>query len=228
MNKQHEYNQLVEDFKKYDFKDEEIRNPYDLDVTEFNENYYVLNPWAAWQGNLNADILFIGQDFSDEEYFKENFENNWKKEIDSPTNKSLKELFSLLDINIQLPTIESNQAHKLYFTNAILGIKRNGMSAKVYPKYYEKTSHLFTKRLINIIKPKYIIVMGAVAYNMICKLYNQTIEKKLSSAIDKNGTLKLDNHTQLFVVAHCSGLGKRNRNYLQQKKDWSNIKQFII
>jgi hypothetical protein len=93
-----------------------ILHPFKIDARFKNQN--VLNPWELWYGNLDAEILVIGQDFSDEKYFIDNLNSNWQKEIDSPTNKTLQSLFKNLGYEIDLP--KNQKINKSYLSHAKL------------------------------------------------------------------------------------------------------------
>jgi len=222
MDKKEKYSLLVKDFKKYTFKDQSLINPFSVHGAP-NE----LNPWAVWHGNLDAKILFIGQDFSNEFYLNELINNNWEKEKNSITNKHLNELFKLILVDdIGMPT-EVEKALPLYFTNAVLGIKKGTMQEPIKPSQYKETAKEYLGKLINIVEPKYIIAMSEVAYKAICFIYNKTPLKTMKEAIEKNGIDLLDGKT-LFVVAHCSANGRRNRDEKQQELDWKAIKPKLI
>jgi uracil-DNA glycosylase len=72
-------------------------------------------------------------------------------------------LFQRLNIDIGKPS-QPNANAPTFFTNAILGIKKNGMSSKVKAIWEKESTEEFLKPLIEIIQPKIIITLGKVAY----------------------------------------------------------------
>lgn len=218
--KQDAYNKLVEKRKQYDFEKIGLINPskypnYDCDH---------LNPWGQWHGNLAANILLIGQDFSDEKYF---VESQGKTDKDNPTNQKLSELFQELNININ----EKSPRVKLYFTNAMLGLKSDGMAAKIKKSdWYKATANEFIKPLIDIIQPKIIITMGKPAYLTLATIFglpNGSLESIVQQKQPINLLEKQQGSQLLFPVYHCSQLGLRNRPDKKQKEDWARIKPFL-
>ena len=60
LQKKEAYSKLVQKRKEYKFLDSSLTNPSAtlFDTTE-------IEPWAQWQNNPDAQILLIGQEFSD-------------------------------------------------------------------------------------------------------------------------------------------------------------------
>ncbi len=221
------YQNLVREFKEYDRFPDKLVNPYKID--ERFRNQIAINPWELWYGNLNAEILLIGQDFSDKEYFIKNLDSNWQKEIDSPTNKTLQILFKNLGYEIELPEYgKINKTLPLFFTNAVLGIKlgeNKGMSEPVKYSWYSETAKLFTKELINIIQPNIIITLGQHAYQMMCRAYDAKAESPFKNIQIEQ---KTNEQFQWFAVYHCSPSSlSRNRGLKEQQNDWIKIKKLI-
>lgn len=211
------YNHLVLERKKYQYNDSEIVNPSMLKI--LNDEH--LNAWAYWHNNLDAAILLIGQDFGDVNYYKK---YDGKDDSANGTNVNLSILFN--EIGIETGNSDTpNKEAKLYFTNAVLGVKNGGMAAAIKKKWYTDTAIKFTKPLIDIIQPKIIIAMGAIAYDAISIIYS--LNKKAMKNIIEENPIELPDHKKLFVVYHCSGLGIANRNFKKQMEDWKKIKQYI-
>lgn len=211
------YKHLVEKRKQYKFSDAEILNPSDLDIS-FDEH---LNAWAYWHGNLNAEILLIGQDFGDQEYYEK---NNGKDKPTNETNVNLSNLFKELGIEIG-QSDEPKTETKLYFTNAVLGVKKGGMAAPIKKSWYSETAKKFIKPLIQLVEPKIIIAMGSKAYEVASIIYNLD-QKPMKEIVNMNPIL-LDDNKKLFVVYHCSKLGIANRSFNKQLEDWREIKLHI-
>jgi len=211
------YKHLVDKRKQYEYNDTEIFNPSELNIA-FDEH---LNAWAYWHGNLNADILLIGQDFGDYAYY---FNNQGKDDPANATNVNLSCLFGELGIDIG-ESDDPNTDAKLYFTNAVLGVKKGGMTAPIKKAWYADTAKKFIKPLIQLIEPKTIIAMGAKAYEVVSIIYNLD-QKPIKEIVGANPIL-LDDNKRLFVVYHCSNLGIANRDFNSQRNDWRKIKHYL-
>jgi len=226
--KSERYLELVTKFKTYIFKDNRLINPHQVE----GFNYDIINPWELWHNNLDAKILFIGQDFSDTTSLEHNLKNDWKKEKSSSTNNNLIDLFTVIGYPYSFHEVDYTNKIKrpLFFTNAILGIKvtnTQNMGLPVKDEWWKETCNEFLKELIDIIQPKYIITMSMVAYKAVGKIYDLTMEKSVYEAIANNGKRKLPNDIDLFVVSHCSPNGLMKRPIETQIQDWLKIKNYI-
>lgn len=211
------YNHIVDKRKEYKFDDIEICNPTALNIA-FDEH---LNAWGYWHGNLNADILLIGQDFGDQTYY---LNNGGKDDPKNATNVNLSYLFGELGINTG-QSDDPNTDAKLYFTNAFLGVKKGGMAAPIKKAWFADTAKKFIRPLIQLIEPKIIIAMGSKAYEVVSLIYKLD-QKPMKKIVDTNPIL-LDNNKKLFVVYHCSKLGMANRNFDAQREDWRKIRPHL-
>lgn len=216
--KQERYLELVKKRKEFSFKD--LKNPSELNNGEYDKEN-VINPWSLWQGNIDADILVIGQDWGDIDYYLGN------KGIDSdsnPTNINLIELFKVLNMDIGTPS-NPNKSLPLFFTNAILGIKDNGMSSKAKDAWQRECTEEFLKPLIEIIEPNIIITLGVHAFKAIKRIYRLKQKPVLKNLVSIS-PIEVDNK-KIFAFYHCGRLGLANRNLDMQKEDWNKISGYI-
>ena len=229
------YSLLVEDRKQCDRcniglnKDKEpgLVNPSRFCNGEFDSNQ--IGPWSRWQGNLEADIVVVGQDWGDDRYFKENkgFDKMKTKSgllYENPTNKRLIHLLSTIGKIIDPPK-DSETVGTLFFTTANLCLKnKGGMQGTVKDSWFQNCGQYFLKPLIEIISPMVVIAIGEKAYRAICMAYNIEPSKKFSDAVDNKEGIKLGDDMLLFPVYHC---GNRVTNTVRdldsQKADWKRI-----
>lgn len=225
MNKKQQYQQLI-DFRK-EFK-------FPVEISNYEQIGFELNHvdgWEAWHSDLDADIMLVGQDFSDVDGLLRD-EGKIEKVIGkykNDTNKYLEILFKRgLGIDIGHP-ISPNKSNKLFFTNALVGLKKDGMQAKINPLLVYKSAETFLKPLIEIIQPKAIIALGQLAFNSIYFInfgkltpnvdYNLAFEKHVAKQFITPNNIKI------FPVYHCGSRGiKMNRNEEKQIEDWKQIR----
>lgn len=216
MEKQTQYQQLVQKRKEHDFKNG-LTNPSQtaFDIDE-------IDPWAQWQHNLDAEILVVGQEFCDVETYKRTEGKVECKlgEYDYPSNKNLKAYFDLLGYDLGHP-LSPNQSNPIFFTNAVMGLKPGSMSGNFDVKLLEESRELFLKPLIDIIQPKIIIPIGSMATKSLGVIYGFKVSDH-KSMVD-NAPIKTP-QTLVFPVFHTGGLGLRNRPKEQQMGDWMRIK----
>lgn len=223
MTKKDLYQNLVTKFKKHRFSTPDLLNPHEIE----NFNFDVVNPWELWQGNLDAEIMLIGQDFADSESLKNNLQEDWKKEKSSSTNLALISFFKILGYPIPEICYKATSELPLFFTNAILGIKKSDVQqmSKPVKNLWIQESREYLRELIGIVQPKCIIVMGKTAYKAICNIYNIKPTPKTKDIIGTK--IDLPDGKDLFVVQHCSPLGRVGRSLELQTGDWEGIRNKI-
>ncbi len=219
MHKAEAYQQLVEKRKKHKFENG-LTNPADtkFDIDE-------LDPWAQWQNNIDADILVVGQEYCDTETYvqTEAKVERFSGTYEYPSNRNIKEYFDILGYDIGHPT-SPNREHPIFFTNAVMGLKNGNMSANFQTSWLEESRDEFLKPLIDIIQPKIVIAIGAMATKSLGAIYGfkVTSHKEMveNAPIEAHGTL-------IFPVYHTGGLGLRNRSKADQQVDWTKIKVYL-
>lgn len=213
------YQNLLARFKKHRFSTPELLNPHEIENFDFD----VINPWELWQGSLDAEIMLIGQDFADSESLKNNLQEDWKKEKSSATNYALINFFKILGYAIPEISYDGTGKLPLFFTNAILGIKKSDIQhmSKPVKDIWIRESREYLQELIDIVQPKHIIAMGKTAYKAVCSIYG------IKPAVGMKGVIgtkiSLPDGKNLFVVQHCSPLGRVGRPLEIQTGDWKRI-----
>ncbi|WP_048187981.1 hypothetical protein [Methanobacterium paludis] len=91
------YTDLVDKRKKFKFP-EGLKNPSEIESGIYDKEDHI-GPWSKWQGNLNAEIMLIGQDWGSEKYYLDNKGDHDDYGI---TNSRMKEVFGLLGIDVGL------------------------------------------------------------------------------------------------------------------------------
>jgi len=220
MEKETAYKKLVEKRKNYKFP-EGLVNPSKVDNGLYDQKTHI-GPWCRWQGNLNADIMLIGQDWGTVKYYRE---TKGAHKDNTPTNTSLRILFNEIGIDIGTPSKPNHEA-PCFFTNVILGLKEGEeMAGKIKAQWIKENAIEFLKPNIDIIKPKIIITLGKKAYDAMAHIYglrNDPMKKLVTQ-----NPIKLYDGILLFAMYHCGGLGMVNRKLLLQIEDWKKIKNYL-
>ena len=216
------YKELILKFKDHKFIDPDLINPHTLDTSFIDLK--VLSPWELWHNDLDANVMLIGQDYSNIDYFlTKRDENGW---VPDKTDQQIRKLFHNLNLgDIGLPS--SKQEKPLFFTNAVLGMKKGTKSKGIKSKWYQETGE-YLAELIAIVQPKYILTLGQTPYKAICHAHKiHAPQERIGDLIDRNGKHPKIGQSELFVVAHCSPLGQVTRPIKQQEQDWFKIGQII-
>lgn len=134
-------------------------NPSACSSGKFDTND--LGPWTAWQGNLEAKILVVGQYWGDAKGFMEaaGLDNDY-----NPTCKNLMALLKSIGIEIAPPSDGQRSADRgsVAFTDAVLCLKDGGAQGDVSDEWFEKCGGRFLKPFIELVQPKVVGVTPEV------------------------------------------------------------------
>lgn len=193
-----------------------LENPARVSRNTFDSDQ--IGPWTLWQGNLDAEIMIVGQDWGDVDYF---IDNAGHEAARNPTNEMLVKLLASIGIRINPPSPRDTGSGVVFLTNAILCLKQNGLQGAVQPEWFQNCSEHFLKPTINLVRPKILITLGESAYRSICTLYDLP-QLKFRDAVA--GSFRLSEHITCFPMYHC---GRRilntHRPLEQQLRDWERV-----
>lgn len=240
MDKKERFKRLAEDVDKCHVCENMMVYPHcDLNEILINSEHGLdtdlpyVNLWNLWHGDLNADIMVIGQDFGvleDVELLKE----IWRKcTYTNPTDKNLRKLFkSSFDIDID------NSNIPLFFTNIANCYRLKATTGKAHLGWFPICANKFMGRLIEIVEPKIIIALGKVTFDGLFCIEEARIEcsnlhlgikdDKLSKLMEHNYSLVLHSgkNIPVFPVYHPGANSQRNRSFEQQIQDWKKIAEY--
>lgn len=226
--------------------------------SETDYDFDEIGNWTTWSNNLDADIMIVGQDYSDTFTFerdkgvievKELNDSSLANEYTTVTNYYLRELTKLIGYDIGIPTKKSNA--KVFLTNSVLCLKHGEldekarvMSKSIPTSVYKKCGTEFLKPTIEIVQPRVIVTLGATATKAVINAYSDDIDnsKKLLassfSTIFKDGKIIIKNtNSIIFPVYHTGMLGQNNRKkndeseksgFELMKEDWLKIKKLVM
>ena len=186
-----------------------------------------IGPWSDWQGNLDADILIVGQDWGDIATFQEFSGKNepspgvYKFKADA----NLVEFLELAGMDIGHP-LKPNKAAPLFLTNAVLCLKPK-MDTPVKSQWRRNCGPLFLRPLIEIIRPKLVIALGEDAYKTIKKAYNRP-RYSFSKAVKQGQQKPIDmDGFSLVPVFHPSPKGMIRHKPPEHEQIWRRIGEYI-
>jgi DNA polymerase len=186
-----------------------------------------IGAWSLWQGNLEADLMVVGQDWGTVDVF-ERFRGvdpppRWQNE--NCANSNLVKLLATIGIQIGLPG--ERQENKVFFTNAILCLKQGlNMQAPVSPEYFHNCGSLFLRPLIEIVNPRAVVVLGQLPYEAVRRTFDPGFRliPPYRRYVENNSPYLLPGGAMLFAVYHCgAGSTNRNRSFAKQCEDWKHI-----
>ena len=222
--KQQRYQDLVRRRKSCRLCNDLI-NPSDVCGGRFDPDH--IGPWSRWQGNINATIVVIGQDWGTPQIFERaKGLEPFCSEADKGANGTLVDLLGSIGIKIERPKGHETIG-KLFFTNAILCLKQGDAQAPVNSEWFDACGKTFIRPLLEILDPPVVISLGEKAYRALEKSY--CLEKRsFRHAVNIPKGIPLFKNTRLFPMYHC---GRRilntHRNINEQQSDWARVGTFL-
>lgn len=221
MSRRSRYESLVARRKAHRFPTG-LLNPSEIHGGVYDSEH--LGPWSRWQGNLEADLLVVGQDWGDLRYFLEN------QGVDSPHEQTCATFRKLANAaGIDLGTPHQPIPQRVFLTNAVLGIRAvEGKSGPVESTWIDDSLPFLTE-LIQIIQPRLVVSLGVPAYRA-CRMAflgrrrNRQFPLGASLATTHGRTpIRLGDAPVWAALYHCSQRGQMTRDLGLQLEDWRKV-----
>ena len=181
-----------------------------------------IGPWSRWQGNLDAKLMIVGQDWGDVRYFSTHSGLEGPR---NPTNETLRELVGLLGIDIGPPG-DLRRNGVAFFTNAVLCLKNGGLQAAVEDEWFANCSS-FLRHQVETVSPRLVVCLGERAYRSMARAFAFPAGP-FREAVDATDGVLLPNGTRTFARYHC---GRRIQNTHRpldaQRRDWLRLARFL-
>lgn len=239
--KQERYADLVRERQEYDPSSVGLVNPSQVDQGKYDVPH--MGPWTAWAHDLNADLMVVGQDWGDVDYYATNRGYDNPR---NPTNIALQTLLLSVGRPIPPPPSESdavgadaltaNDAKhsdratcRVWLTNALLWLKSGGLSAPVDKAWFGEPSRPLLKAQVDLVQPRVIVALGEKAYDCLLAAYGLPHRRgPFKDAVESSTGIEIrvgDQPTKILAVYHC---GARIQNTLRsldkQLEDWKHVR----
>lgn len=222
MTKKTKYSELVADRKDCQLCTE-LTNPAEVEDGRFDSAN--VGPWSSWQGNLDASLMVVGQDWGDISYF---IRRQGGEDPSNPTNLGLVELVGIAGMLIGNPDSAVGR-DVAFFTNAILCLKngQGGLQGKVKPTWFKNCAP-FLRRQIEIVRPVVVSSLGEHAYRAILEGFGMSCGSFRSEVDLATGRL-LPNGSRAFAMYHCGArIRNTHRPMAMQKEDWKRLRPYLM
>ncbi len=199
-----------------------LKNP--VDVSEGKFDCDEIGAWTRWQGNLDAEVMVVGQDWGDVDHF---VKFHGIDPMNGRSNRTLMHLLSSIGLTIEPITEISKGRGTVFMTNAILCLKDGGMQAPVDPGWFQTCGTKFLRLQVEIVSPKVVIGLGQRAFDAVLLSFGLRRLPFRAAVVASRGVL-LPTGSELFAVYHCSPrILNTHRNLPQQLSDWQRIRRVI-
>lgn len=221
MSKLADYAQLVTARKKCHLCSG-LTNPADVEGGRFDSEQ--VGAWSLWQGNLDASLMVVGQDWGDTAYF---VRHEGREGPRNPTNLALVHLVGIAGISIGDPGSAVGR-DIAFFTNAILCLKgsEGGLQGRVQASWFDNCAQ-FLRRQIEIVRPAVVVGLGERAYRTILRGFDMP-SGPFRSEVEAPSGRTLPTGTRAFAVYHCGArIRNTHRPMAAQKEDWKRLRPFL-
>lgn len=232
--KTHEYREFVRKVQKNYDNTGNARVKYEpCDIWKAGNQ---INLWTYWQGyqlgdvERGVDILLVGQDWGNPDRQKNvverirQFQNGGQvnyADSTNPTDRMLIRLFAEIGYDIT----KENPGCRLFFTNYSLGYRAGSETGGMTKTLLLKDRKYFDE-LVSIIKPKNIICLGKLVYEVVADEKVRDFVKQLSTGTPLMAEYPLNNNIKVFGVPHCGARGMNNvGGYEVMRKIWIDMKK---
>jgi len=210
-----------------------VRNPSTCSKDEFGSQN--IGPWTNWQGNLDAKVMIVGQEWDGYLNF---IDQEGKDRDSSPTNTRLMALLSSIGIIVSPPSQSQNRSlisqGSLFFTNAALCLRNgraseNNNRSKTPPALcFRNCTTAFLRPQIELVRPLLVITLGLIPYRVVLHAYGMKPKQSLKDAVEGSSPIHLNERTALIPVYHPGAWSRRrNRPFEQQIRDWKRVHSAI-
>lgn len=182
-----------------------------------------LGPYTRWQGNLDALVVVVGQDFSDVGAFERL--GGWPGPS-IRTNVTLAQLLTDAGFAVGRPAVGRSE-DVLFFTNAVLCLKRGGMQAALSANDVRTCGQRFLRPSLDLVGPRAVVTLGAPALNAVLEAYHLPRAKRFLALLNEGVTFDLPGPMRLFPMAHPGSRGQQNRNLTAQRGDWARLARWL-
>lgn len=230
--KKDEFRRLAEDVSKCHICERLVTLPHienseclENDDHGLNTDRPYINRWNLWQGNLDADIMVIGQDYGQKEDGVA-IEVCSYADSTNHTDRKLREL-------IECAFDKSLDEIPLFFTNMANCYRKKRTSGGMHSGWLPLCANKYMERLIRIIRPKIIIVLGRSAFEALHCMENLPVKcldpiksgkENYAEMIQHRYQIDLgDESINVFPVYHPGANSQINRTFKQQLEDWEKI-----
>jgi uracil-DNA glycosylase family 4 len=221
VSKQERYSKLVE--KRKDCRlcgPLGLTNPSECEGGVYDNTGHI-GPWTQWQGNLDARVMVIAQDWGGKVYY---VNHRGLEEDDNTTNRRIRELLASVNIQIKLPPEQQDEG-PLFFTNAVLCLKPGLLTGPVKSSWFSNCATNFLRPQVELVNPKVVVTLGYMAYRSLMRAYALPHKALMREAVQES--VRLPRGNVLVPMYHPGNNGTRSRSFENQKTDWQHVRKAL-
>jgi DNA polymerase len=156
-----------------------------------------IGPWTLWQGDLEARLMVVGQDWGDTAYF---LRHRGQEASRNPTNERLAALLDAIGLPIGSPAAP-RPAAGVFLTNACLCLKRGGLQGAVQAEWFRHCAS-FLRGQIELVGPAVVVALGRWAYESVLRGFGLRAGP-FRRAVETAEGVRLPSGAEVLPVYHC-------------------------
>jgi uracil-DNA glycosylase len=207
----------------------DVVNPSECADGKFDQHGHI-GPWSDWQGNLDAEIMVVGQEWGGEE----NFARQKGKDIDSDaTNSNLVRLMEKgLRRDLHVPSAHqgTQSVGNFFFTNAALCLRKGAATSSkktkndISEESFANCGRTLLRPQIELIQPRVALVLGQSAWNGLMQAFGLSFPDTHKDSFAA-GPVDLNGVTMAVPLFHCGSKAHLNRPISVQEFDWNGVRE---
>lgn len=183
-----------------------------------------IGPYSRWQGNLYSELVVVAQDFADLDTFRA--VQGWPGERVG-TNTTLVDLVAAAGITIAPPN-RGNPEDRLFFTNAVLCLKRGNMQTKIPDDCFRECGKRFLRKTLELVQPRAVAALGEGAVNAVLYAFDLPRVRGITALARSGRTFHLPWGARVFPMCHPSPtVLNTHRSKEEQESDWRRLGQWL-
>jgi uracil-DNA glycosylase len=201
----------------------DVVNPSECADGKFDQHGHI-GPWSDWQGNLDAEIMVVGQEWGGTYDYLSKCGRDTFTYLDK-TNLNLVDFFnSILQRELPDPTVlqGTKESGHFFFTNAALCLKDGTATGgkPISQNSFNRCGTAFLRPTIELVEPRVVLVLGQSAWRSLMKSYNLPHSGGIHRDDVEGDVVPLSGKTTAVALYHCGGNGLRTRKRAEQEADW--------
>lgn len=135
-----------------------LANPAEPALRQFDS--CEIGPWSRLHGDLDAQLMIVGQDWGGVKYYKE---NEGLDKLTNPTMRNLEKLLHHIGIRVSV-TSYAGGGRGLFLTNAVLCLKTGGLQARIEPEWCGLVVHGSCGSRLKLYGRKWLFALGHLPF----------------------------------------------------------------
>ena len=210
----------------------DVVNPSSCEGGRFDQNGHV-GPWSDWQGNLDAELMVIGQEWGG----TTNYTDQRGRDLDlyrDTTNKNLVHLLGRIGLTVQAPSELQGytKAGSCFFTNGVLCLRKGAATSgagknDISEASFTRCGQNFLRPQIEIIRPRTVLVLGKLPWIGLMKAFDRRYNSTHKANVEGD-PVPLNSETIAIALFHCGSRSiNMNRDLKKQSDDWARARPVI-